>query len=132
MLALTGEGARQTAVPFGHRRVVVGGGRHRCHLGDGDVAHFGELEDHAGGGVPSARLGPLLQGPNLLEGDALWGRRLRVGAGRLGLIPAGGAARAGAGTAGGAGVQDDTTWHSRERQRERLTFRGQRSKSAGC
>lgn len=67
-----------------------------------------ELEDQFGRGRRAPSQHPLLQGPNLGEGDLLWGRGLGVGQGRLGLVPTRRTARAGAGTARGPSIKDHT------------------------
>lgn len=112
-LVLTGERASETTMSFGHCGMVVGSRWHRCYLGDGGIVYFRKLKDHSRGRISSPMLPSLLQGPNFLKGATLWGWRLRVGGGRLGLVSTWRAARTRAGTAGRASVQDNATWRNR-------------------
>lgn len=110
---LTGERASETTRSFSHCGMAVGCRRY-CHLGNGSIVYFGKLEDQFRGRSPSPPFPSLLQGSNLVKGATLWGWRLRMGGGRLGLVSTWGAARTRAGTAGRASVQDNTTWRNRE------------------
>lgn len=107
--------------------MIVGCRRHCCYLGDRSIVYFRELEDHSGWRSSSPLFPSLLQGPNLLKGDTLWGWRLWVGGGRLGLVSTWRAARTWAGTAGRAGIQDNTTWKSRAEQKESVHWSSSRS-----
>lgn len=116
-VVLTGERASETTRSFGHCGMVVGCGWHCCDLGNWSVVYFRKLKDHSRWRISSPLLPSLLQGPNFLKGDALWGWRLRVGGGRLGLVSTWGAARTWAGTAWWTSVQDNTTLRDRQGQR---------------
>ena len=111
---LTGECASETTRPFSHCGVAVGSRGYRRKLGDWSTVHFRKLKDHFGGSSSSPLFASLLQGSNLLKGATLGGWGLRVGRRRLGLVTTWRAARTWTGTAAWAGVQDDTTWGSRE------------------
>ena len=114
---LTSECSSETTGSFGHCGMVVGRRWYRRYLGNGGIVYFRKLEDHPRGSSSSPLFPSLLQGPNLLKGDTLWGWRLRVGGGRLGLVSTWRAARTRAGTAAWASVQDNTTWRNREGQK---------------
>lgn len=114
---LTGERASETTRSFGHCGMVVGCRWYRRYLGNWSIVYFRKLEDHFWGRSSSPLFPSLPQGPNLLKGDTLWGRGLRVGGGRLGLVSTWRTARTWAGTARRASVQDNTTWRNREKQK---------------
>lgn len=116
-MVLTGERASETTRSFGHCGMVVGCGWHCCDLGNWSVVYFRKLKDHSRWRISSPLLPSLLQGPNFLKGDTLWGWRLRVGGGRLGLVSTWGAARTRAGTAWWTSIQDNTTLRDRQGQR---------------
>lgn len=118
---LTGERASETTRSFGHCGVAVGCRWYRRYLGNGSIVYFRKLEDHSRGRSSSPLFPSMLQGPNLLKGATLWGWRLRVGGGRLGLVSTWRAARTWAGTAGRASIQDNTTWRNREGQKTQFT-----------
>lgn len=85
-----------------------------CNVGNWSIVYFRKLKDHFGGRSSSPLLPSPLQRPNLLKGATLWGWGLRMGGGRLGLVPTGRAARTGAGTTRRACIQDHTTWRNTE------------------
>lgn len=91
-----GKGAIETTGLLGDWWVVV-----VCRCRVGPIVDVWKLKDHFGGRrAPSIPIPAMpLQGSDLLKGDTLWGRGLGVGGGRLGLVPAGGAAWTGTGTA---------------------------------
>lgn len=124
---LTGERASETTRSFGHRGMVVGCRWYRRYLGHGSIVYFGKLEDHSRGRSSSPLFSSLLQGPNLLKGDTLWGWRLRVGGGRLGLVSTWRAARTWTGTTGWASIQDNTTWRNRVGEKSSVHWSSSRS-----
>lgn len=116
---LTGECASEATRSLGHCGMIVGCRWYRRYLRNGSIVYFRKLEDHSRGRSSSPLFPSLLQGPNLLKGDTLWGWRLRVGGGRLGLVSTWRAARTRAGTAGRTSIQDDTTWRNIEGQKKK-------------
>lgn len=119
---LTGECASEATRSLGHCGMIVGCRWYRRYLRNGSIVYFRKLEDHSRGRSSSPLFPSLLQGPNLLKGDTLWGWRLRVGGGRLGLVSTWRAARTRAGTAGRTSIQDDTTWRNIEGQKKKTEF----------